>query len=355
MSVFSNSAFDNHEQVVFCNDIDTGLKAIIAIHSTVLGPSAGGLRMWPYASEEEAVTDVLRLSRGMSYKNAMAGLSLGGGKAVIIGDAKKDKTPELMRAFGRFVDSLGGRYITAEDVGMSVPDMAFIREETTYVIGNEAGSGDPSPYTAHGVYCGIKSALRHAKGSDNLKGVKVAIQGMGNVGYNLARELTEAGAKLVVADIEPTRVERAVKELGAESVGVNDVLFVEADVLAPCALGAVINDKTVDAIKAPIIAGGANNQLAHDQHGKRLAERGILYAPDYVINGAGIMNCSLEYEGRFTTPDASMKWVEGIGDTLDEIFTEAQKSGKPTNEVADALARARIADAKAKRNNRAAA
>lgn len=349
MTVFSNIAFDDHEQVVFCSDPDTGLKAIIAIHSTALGPAAGGCRMWNYASDEEAIVDVLRLSRGMSYKNAMAGLALGGGKAVIIGDAKKDKTPELMRAFGRFVERVAGRYITAEDVGMSTADMAYVREETSYVVGLDTGaaaSGDPSPYTAHGIFSGVRSALRAKFGSDDLKGVRVAIQGLGNVGFNLARELAEAGAILKVADIEPSRVERAVRELGAKAVDINEILFEDVDVLAPCALGAIINDETIDKIKAQVIAGGANNQLARDDHGKRLNDMGILYAPDYVINGGGIMNCSLEYEGRFTAPADSMNWVEGIGSTLDEIFAEAKASGRPTNEVADSLARQRIAEAK---------
>lgn len=358
MTVFSNIAFDDHEQVVFCSDPDVGLKAIIAVHSTVLGPAAGGCRMWNYASDEEAVFDVLRLSRGMSYKNAMAGLSLGGGKAVIIGDAKKDKTPELMRSFGRFVDRLGGLYITAEDVGMSVQDMAHVSEETKYVVGLASGaaaSGDPSPYTAHGIYSGIEAALRHKRGSADLNGVKVAIQGIGNVGYNLARELVEAGAQLVVADIEPKRVERAVRELGASAVDLKDILFQDVDVLAPCALGAVINDETIDRIKAPIIAGGANNQLERDDHGEKLARRGTLYAPDYVINGGGIMNCSLEYDGSFASRDASMTWVENVGATLEEIFVEADKSGKPTNVVADELARKRILAVKGEKTKRAAA
>lgn len=347
MTVFSNIAFDDHEQVVFCSDPNTGLKAIIAVHSTALGPAAGGCRMWNYASDEEALIDVLRLSRGMSYKNAMAGLSLGGGKAVIIGDAKKDKTPELMRAFGRFVERLGGTYTTAEDVGMSTADMDYVREETSYVVGLDSGAGDPSPYTAHGVFSGIQAALRAKAGHDDLNGVRVAIQGLGNVGFNLARELAEAGAILTVADIEPTRAERAVRELGAKAVGIDEILFADVDVLAPCALGAVVNDQSIDKIKAGIIAGGANNQLARDDHGQKLNEMGILYAPDYVINGGGIMNCSLEIEGRVTTPAESMIWMEGIGATLDEVFAEAKVSGKPTNEVADALARERMAKAKA--------
>jgi len=360
MTVFSNVAFDDHEQVVFCSDPEAGLKAIIAIHSTALGPAAGGCRMWNYASDEEALVDVLRLSRGMSYKNAMAGLALGGGKAVIIGDAKKDKTPELMRAFGRFVERVAGQYITAEDVGMSTADMAFVREETSHVVGLDAGvaaSGDPSPYTAHGVFSGIRSALRAKVGHDDLNGVKVALQGLGNVGFNLARELTEAGAILTVADIEPSRVERAVRELGAKAVDINEILFADVDVLAPCALGAIINDRSIDKIKASIIAGGANNQLARDEHGQMLNEKGILYAPDYVINGGGIMNCSLEVEGRTSTPAESMLWMETIGVTLDEIFAEAKASGKATNEVADALARERIAKAQAdkKKSNKAAA
>ena len=352
MTVFSNVAFDDHEQVVFCSDPDTGLKAIIAVHSTAMGPAAGGCRMWNYASDEEALVDVLRLSRGMSYKNAMAGLALGGGKAVIIGDAKKDKTPALMRAFGRFVERVGGHYITAEDVGMSTADMAYVREETSHVVGLDTGaaaSGDPSPYTAHGVFSGIQAALRAKMGHADLQNVAVAIQGLGNVGFNLARELAKAGAVLTVADIEPSRVERAVRELGAKAIDINEILFTDVDVLAPCALGAIVNDDSIEKIKAGIIAGGANNQLARDDHGRKLNEKGILYAPDYVINGGGIMNCSLEIDGRFTTPADSMAWVEAIGTTLDEIFAQAKASGKPTNEVADALARDRIAKARAEK------
>ncbi|MFZ5609746.1 MAG: Glu/Leu/Phe/Val family dehydrogenase [Pseudomonadota bacterium] len=358
MSVFNNPAFDDHEEVVYCSDPETGLKAIIAVHSTALGPAAGGVRMWPYGSEDEALTDVLRLSRGMSYKNAMAGLALGGGKAVIIGDPKKDKTADLMRAFGRCVELLGGRYVTAEDVGMSVADMAHVMEVTRHVTGTSHGvsaAGDPSPYTAHGVFCGIKAALAHAYGDDALAGRSVAIQGLGNVGYNLARALHQAGARLVVADIMADRVSRAVAELAATPADVKDILYADVDVLAPCALGAVVNDMSVDRIKAKIIAGGANNQLAEDRHGRRLMERGILYAPDYVINGGGIMNCSLEFEGRFVSSAASMAWVEGIAKTLADIFAAASAQGRPTNEVADEMARARILKAKEQKANRAAA
>ncbi|RME66990.1 MAG: Glu/Leu/Phe/Val dehydrogenase, partial [Alphaproteobacteria bacterium] len=340
---FTASAFDAHEQVAFFHDQATGLRAIVAVHSTALGPGCGGVRMWPYASDDAALEDALKLSRAMSYKNAMAGLALGGGKAVILGDPRRDKSPALMRAFGRCVERMAGRYVTAEDVGMSVSDMQTIAQETRFVTGtagNAASAGDPSPYTAHGVFAGIKAALAHRFGDAAVAGRTVAVQGLGNVGFHLAQELHAAGARLVVADIAADRVARAVDALGARSVGVNAILSVAADVLAPCALGGVINDQSVETIKAAIVAGGANNQLAADHHGRRLMERGILYAPDYVINAGGIMNCSLEYEGKFQSVAASMAWVESIADTLTAIFVAADREGRPTNEIADAMARA---------------
>lgn len=348
MGVFSAEAFDNHEVVAFGNDAETGLRSIIAVHSTALGPAAGGCRMWPYAGEDEAIRDVLRLARGMSYKNAMAGLNLGGGKAVIIGDSRKHKTPELMRAFGRFVDTLGGKYITAEDVGMSVADMEVVAGETKYVGGLTTGqfaSGDPSPLTAHGVFVGIRAAVRHKLGRDDLEGLTVAVQGVGHVGYKLCKMLHQAGAKLIVADIYPDLVEQAAKELGAVAVAVDEILSQGADVVAPCALGAILDDASIPKIKAAIVAGAANNQLARDEHGEALRQRGILYAPDYVINAGGIINIAFEVEGVKPTRQEAEKRVETIYGTLLEVFEKADAEGRPTHEVADAVARARIAAA----------
>ncbi len=349
MSVFSAPDFDNHEQVVFFSDKHSGLRAIVAVHSTALGPAVGGCRMWNYASEEEAVKDVLRLSRGMSYKNAMAKLGLGGGKSVIIGDSKKDKTPELMKTFGRAIDRLGGIYITAEDVGISVEDMQLAATETKYVAGlntGEAASGDPSPFTAHGVFHGIKAAVKHRLGKDKLDGLRVVVQGLGHVGYNLCRELHEAGAMLVVTDIHEGNVDRVVKEFGALSVHVDDILKQEGDVLAPCALGAILNDETIPHLNVPIVAGASNNQLARAKNGEDLRARGILYAPDYVINAGGIIQVANEVHGRKTTPEGGMCKVEEIEGTLLEVFAEAEREGLPTSEVADAIAERRIAAGK---------
>lgn len=345
MPVISCDAFDNHEQVAFFSDAETGLKAIIAVHSTALGPSAGGCRMWDYASEDEAIRDVLRLSRGMSYKNAMAGLDLGGGKAVIIGNSRTDKTPELMRAFGRAVDALNGRYITAEDVGMSVADMEQVATQTKYVAGIDSGataSGDPSPYTAHGVFFGIKAAVKHALGRDDMQGLKVAVQGLGHVGHNLCRELAEAGADLIVADIAQDSVDSVVTELGATAVSVDDILTQDVDVLAPCALGAILDDTSIPNLNCRIIGGAANNQLAEPRHGQMVKDRGILYAPDYIINAGGIMNVAIEVSGQVHDHNAANRKVEEIYATLLQIFERADAEGRTTEEVADIEAEARI-------------
>ena len=350
MSIFSSESFDDHEQVLFCSDKDTGLQAIIAIHSTAIGPGVGGCRMWQYASEEDAIGDVLRLSRGMSYKNALANLGLGGAKAIIIGDSRSQKSPELMKAFGRYVESLSGRYITAEDVGMTVKDMEYVATQTKWVAGlvrGEAASGDPSPFTAHGVFCGIRASIKHVSGSDDLKGVRVAIQGLGNVGYNLCRELHNAGAELVVTDIHDYHIDRVVKEFGAEMVAVDAIIRQDVDVFAPCALGAVINDDSIPLLKAKIIAGAANNQLAETRHGEAVRKLGILYAPDYLINAGGIMNVANEIKGVPVTFDAGMNAVEVVYDTLLEIYAKADQEGRPTSEIADELAQARIGAAKA--------
>ncbi|HET8816078.1 MAG TPA: Glu/Leu/Phe/Val dehydrogenase dimerization domain-containing protein, partial [Pseudidiomarina sp.] len=293
MSLFEHTEFDQHEQVVFCHDKETGLKAIIAIHDTTLGPSLGGTRLWNYASSAEALTDVLRLSRGMTYKSALAGLPLGGGKAVIIGDAKTMKSPELFRAYGRFINSLSGRYITAEDVNIRTSDIAIVAEETTFVAGTAEKAGDPSPHTALGTYLGLKAAAKHKLGNENLQGVKIAVQGLGAVGYDFAEYCHKEGAELFVTDINEEACQRAARELGATVVGLDEIYGLDVDVYAPCALGATINDQTLAVLKAKIIAGSANNQLATPAHDQKVMDQGILYAPDYVINAGGVIHvCS---------------------------------------------------------------
>ncbi|WP_246660461.1 Glu/Leu/Phe/Val dehydrogenase dimerization domain-containing protein [Nitratireductor sp. XY-223] len=342
MSGFDHPEFDGHEKIVFGHDARTGLYTVIAIHDTRLGPALGGCRMWPYQNTEEALTDALRLSRGMTYKNAMAGLDYGGGKAVIIADPKKDKSPELMHAFGKKVDALGGLYITGEDVGMTPADMEAIGGATEHVRGtSKTHRGDPSPYTALGVYCGIQSALKHLYGSSDLHGRTVSVQGLGNVGFTLARFLHDAGADLVVSDINQSAVGRAVSAFGAKSVDTNDAHKVEADVFAPCAMGAGINSDTIPELGAPIIAGSANNQLAEPSDGEALAQRGILYAPDYVINAGGVIALA-----RHDVEDDVLEAdVRDIGDTLTEIFLRAQAENAPTATVADRIAEERLSAA----------
>ena len=337
MSVFAHPDFDRHENVVFGHDAETGLKAIIAIHNTNLGPAVGGCRMWAYASETEALTDVLRLAKGMTYKSALAKLELGGGKSVIIGDPRRDKTPELMRAMGRLVDALGGRYIVAEDVGTTVADMDTIALETRHVRGTSKGSGNPSPYTAYGVYLGIRAAVQHwlKRNAGDLERIKVAIQGLGQVGYPLARYLHQDGAELFVSDISEETVQQAVSDFGAKPVPAGEVYDAPVDVFAPCAMGAVINDLTLPRLKATIIAGCANNQLAEDRHGAELARRGILYAPDYVINAGGIIEIGY---GDDDDEEEITRHVAGIGPTLLEIFARADAEKLPTNPVADRIA-----------------
>ncbi len=342
MEVFELVEEMGHEQVVFCHDENSGLKAIIAIHDTTLGPSLGGTRMWDYDSEEEALVDVLRLSKGMTYKSSAMGLNLGGGKAVIIGDPQKDKSEELWRAFGRFVDSLGGRYITAEDVGTAPEDMDFVAEETEHVCGLMHKSGDPSPVTAYGTYVGIKACCQWMFDSDDLEGITVAVQGIGSVGYALCEYLHEEGANLLVSDIYPERVEEVVEKFNAEEVNPDDIYGVDCDVFAPCALGAIINDDTIDELKCSIVAGAANNQLAEDIHGEQLRERGILYAPDYVINGGGVINVAHEFYPGGYKKELALRKVEQIYDRLLEVFHTSEEEGIPTNEAADAVAKARI-------------
>jgi len=345
MSVFSHPEFDSHEQVAYRFDRGSGLKAIIAVHNTRLGKGLGGCRMWPYASDEEALTDVLRLSRGMTYKAALAGLPQGGGKSVIIGDPRHDKTPALIQAMGRFVDSLGGNYIVAEDSGTSVADMRLMAGETAHVGGLAddrsvaAGrTGDPSPATALGVFIGIQAAVRAKLGRDDLKGLKVAIQGVGNVGGRLARHLSEAGAKLWVTDLHLPAVERCVKEFGAQGVPMDVVHGLDVDVFAPCAMGAVLNDRSIPELKAGIVAGAANNQLARPKHDHALLERGILYAPDYVINAGGIID--IFYEGPNYDEATVNAHLQRIGHTLGQIFEHSGKQKRPTGEIADRMAEA---------------
>jgi len=343
MDVFSSPDFDHHEQVVMASDAETGLKAIIAIHSTHRGPALGGCRMWAYASETEAVRDALRLSRGMSYKSSLAGLPLGGGKSVIIGDARTTKTPALMEAMGRAVERLAGRYVVAEDVGTNTEDMASIRKHTRHVSGvlpEQGGSGDPSPATAWGVFNGLKQAVKHKLKTDSLEGVHVAVQGLGHVGYYLAEHLHKAGARLTVTDIRPENLERAVQELGATAIDPDRIYGVDAEVFAPCALGAVVNDSTLPQFRFKIIAGAANNQLAEARHGFILLERGVLYTPDYALNAGGVINVGYEYISGPNGYDRDKAWahINRIPDTIARIFALADAEGIPTSLAADRLA-----------------
>ncbi|MDE0536118.1 MULTISPECIES: Glu/Leu/Phe/Val family dehydrogenase [unclassified Tenacibaculum] len=350
--VFGQLSFDNHEQIVFCNDEDTGLKAIIGIHNTTLGPALGGTRMWQYKSEWEALNDVLRLSRGMTYKSAVTGLNLGGGKAVIIGDAKTQKNDALMRKFGEFVNSLSGKYITAEDVGMETRDMDVIREVTPHVTGvSEAigGSGNPSPVTAYGVYMGMKAAAKYKFGTDNLEGKKVLVQGVGHVGETLVKHITDEGAQVILNDINEARLEELSKKYGAKVVLGNDIFGLDLDIYAPCALGATLNDESIAQLKAQVVAGAANNQLANElKHGTMLKERGIAYAPDFLINAGGIINVYAEVEGYDKAE--SLKRTENIYNTTLEIFNLSEKENITTHQAAFNIAQARI-DARKKEQN----
>ncbi len=347
--VFGQLSFNDHEQIVFCNDKDTGLKAIIGIHNTVLGPALGGTRMWNYATEWDALNDVLRLSRGMTFKSAITGLNLGGGKAVIIGDAKTQKTPELMKRFGEFVHSLSGKYITAEDVGMETADMDLVKTVTPYVTGiseSLGGAGNPSPITAYGVFMGMKAAVKEVFGSDSLEGRSVLVQGIGHVGEVLVDYITKEGGNVFIADINEARLQEVSKKYGATIFAGDDVYNAQVDVYAPCALGATINNDTIEKIKAKVIAGAANNQLADENvHGKRLKERGILYAPDFLINAGGIINVYAELENY--GKDEIIRKAENIYDTTLEIFSKAIAENVTTHEAALKIALQRIADRKA--------
>ena len=349
MSVFDHLEFDNHESLHYFNDDKTGLRAIVAVHSTALGPAAGGTRRWVYENDADALTDVLRLSRGMSYKNAVAGLKFGGGKAVILASDDAPKSPELFRTFGRCVNSIGGDYVTAEDVGCSVDDMRYVHEVTEYVSGlpqsgHDAG-GDPSPWTALGCFQGIKAAAAARLGSEALEGLRIAVQGVGHVGLHLCRFLHEAGAELLISDVNRDNLKMTTYEMPVTVVAPNELLFADVDVLAPCALGNILTSTTIPKIKAKIIAGAANNQLSTAEDGVRLAERDILYAPDYVINAGGIISVAAEYYGNSSEDDVRAD-VGRIKDRLQDIFREAKASGRPTNELADELARKLIAAAR---------
>jgi len=333
--------FDAHEEIHFVTDEKSGLKAIIAVHSTHLGPAGGGARFWHYAKDEEALTDALRLSRGMSYKNAMAGLPLGGGKSVLLADANRTKTPEMLHAFGKAVDGLGGRYVTAEDVGINVADMIEVARSTKFVAGlpNSGGDvgGDPGPHTSLGVFLGIKAAVKWALGKDSLSGLHIALQGAGSVATGVALHACAEGARLTIADVDEAKARKLADRAGGRVVSPDEVLGLEADVLSPCALGAIFTEETIPQLKVPIVAGGANNQLATPEDGERLHARGILYAPDYVINAGGIINVCTEFLG---DGDATLvrRRIEGIPVRLEQIWSEGAETGRDPAAVADAMA-----------------
>jgi leucine dehydrogenase len=341
MSLWDLPDFDAHEAVHFVTDRASGLRAVIGIHSTHRGPAGGGTRFWHYADPDLAVADVLRLSRGMSYKNAMAGLAMGGGKAVILADAQRTKTPEMIRAFARAVDRLGGAYVTAEDVGVSVDDMVFISRETKFVAGLPVGAGsvggDPGPHTSLGVYLGVRAAAKRALGKDSLAGLHLAIQGAGSVAGGLARLAAKDGARISVADIDQARVQRLAGEVGGTVVAPEQIMTLEADILSPNALGAILNEQSIAALRVPVVAGGANNQLARPEDGDRLQARGILYAPDYVINAGGIINVSTEYLQDGDEAEVRRK-IDQIPVRLEEIWAESASSGRNPAAVADAMA-----------------
>ncbi len=342
--MFDNPAFAGHESVHHFHDPDSGLRAIIAIHSTARGPAGGGCRMWNYGTSLEMVTDALRLAQGMSFKNAMADLPLGGGKAVIWGDSRKDKTPKMFRALGRAIDTLGGRYWTAEDVGVSPSDMKEVATQTRFVAGLDDGaaaSGDPSPVTARGVYLGMREAAKRGFGSDDMTGRTIAVQGVGHVGGRVCQMLAEAGANLVIADVDQEALAEISRTTGAKVVEPGDIYDVQADIFSPNALGAIVNPETVDRLKVKLIAGGANNQLSSPDMGETLNQRGILYVPDYVINGGGIINVAAEISGNYDPAWVETK-VQGLVATIGEVLDQAESEGRPPNRVADEIAARRL-------------
>lgn len=339
--VISQMSMYNHEQLLFCNDTETGLKAIIAVHNTVLGPALGGTRMWMYNNEMEALNDVLRLSRGMTYKNSISGLNLGGGKAVIIGDSRTMKSEAMFRRFGKFVNSLAGKYITAEDVGISTSDISYVAMETKHAVGLPGKSGDPSPVTAYGVYMGMKACAKEQFGTDSLSGKKIAVQGVGHVGGYLVKHLVAEGADVTVTDIHEETLKRVQKEHGVKVVGLDEIYDVPMDIYAPCALGATVNDETLKRLKCSIISGAANNQLANESiHGKLVMEKGIIYAPDFALNAGGVINCYSE------VADLSSEWaMQKAGDiyqTIGNIVSRSKSENIPTYQIANRMAEERI-------------
>lgn len=341
MNIFNRLEEYNYEQLIYCQDKSSGLKAIIVIHDTTLGPALGGARIWDYESEEEAIEDALRLAKGMTYKNAAAGLNLGGAKAVIIGDPKKIKSEELFRAFGRFVEGLNGRYITAEDMNTTTQDMSYVNFETDYVVGLEGKGGDPSPVTAFGILRGMQAALNEVYGNESFEGRSVAIQGLGSVGSKLAKLLHEAGAKLYVTTKDQAKIAKAEEEFGAIGLGLDEIYSADCDIFAPCAKGAIINDKTIDKLKCKIIAGSANNQLTEARHGDILDEKGILYVPDYVINSGGAINVDEEMRGY--NREIAMNKTSNIYNACKKVFEIAKRDNIPTYKAADRMAEERIA------------
>jgi leucine dehydrogenase len=344
MELFDTLATMGHEQIVMCSDPSVGYKGILAVHSTRLGPALGGTRFWQYATDEEAITDALRLSRGMTYKNAVAGLHLGGGKSIIIGDNKIKDREKIFRAHGRFVESLGGRYITAEDVGTSTKDMSYVQMETSHVAGLAGKSGDPSPVTAHGVFRAVQASANRKWGSDSLEGKTIAIQGCGSVGTYLAKELSAAGAKLIVSDIDSAKAARVSQLTGAKIVEGDSIFTADADIFSPCALGGIINDTTIPKLRVEIVAGGANNQLLEERHGDALQAKGILYAPDYVANAGGVINVYGEVVG--WDEQRALDKADDIYDTILKVFDIAEAKRIPTYEAADRLAELRLEEAK---------
>jgi leucine dehydrogenase len=348
ISVFSQMSLFNHQKVVFCQDEDTGLKAIIAIHDTTLGPALGGTRMWAYRTEDEALNDVLRLSRGMTYKASITGLNLGGGKAVIIGDSSTDKSESLMRRYGKFIKNLNGSFITAEDVGTSPKDMEYIRMETQHVTGvpeSLGGSGDPSPVTAKGVFMGIKACVKQLYGNDSLAGKSIAVQGIGHVGENLVHLLRDENAKVYITDINEDRMGQVAKKYGAIAVPSNKIFEQDVDIYSPCALGATVNTETIKKMNCAIIAGAANNQLADELvHGRMLLEKGIMYAPDYLINAGGLINCYSEIAGY--SKKRTMQLAENIYDATRNVLRKSAAENIPTIEAANKIAEKRIEDIK---------
>ena len=331
----------DHEQLLFCNDNATGLKAIIAVHNTVLGPALGGTRMWQYNNELEALNDVLRLSRGMTYKNAISGLNLGGGKAVIIGDSRTQKNEALFRRFGKFVQSLGGKYITAEDVGISPQDMTWVNMETDHVVGLPGKSGDPSPVTAYGVYMGMKAAAKVQFGSDSLEGKKIAVQGVGHVGEYLVSHLAKENADIYVTDIHQDTLKKVAEKYGATVVGLDDIYSIDMDIYAPCALGATVNDTTLEQLKCSIIAGAANNQLENEAlHGEMVKSKGMIYVPDFMLNAGGVINCFAEVKG--LSAEWAMNKAQYIYDTSLDIINRSNAQNVPTYKIANAMAEERI-------------